>query len=77
MWVKRMAKLDSVAGFLIKVIVASVLLSLLIKYAGPLLPIDAPYTERLNGLVVAIVLLPSLAIGAGLVFLLKTRRGFS
>ncbi|MGC1308846.1 MAG: hypothetical protein WA885_16590 [Phormidesmis sp.] len=58
-------------SFLVKVIVLSALLSLLIKYGGPLLPIAAPYTERLNGLVTAIVLLPSIAIGLSLLIILK------
>lgn len=62
------------ASFLVKVVVVSALLSLVLKYGGPLLPITAPYTDRLNGLVTAIILLPSLAIGTGLAFLLKGRK---
>ena len=67
-------KTNSAVGFLVKVLVASVLLSLLIKYGGPLLPIDSPYTARLNGLVTTIILVPSLTVGAGLIFLLKAQR---
>ena len=72
-----MSKLDErvvmnhTAGFVIKVIVLSAILSLLVKYGGRLLPLSAPYTEHLNGLVIAIVVLPSLAIGAGLLLALK------
>lgn len=65
--------MNSAISFLVKVIVASAVLSLLIKYGGPLLAIDEPFTERLNGLVTAIVLLPSTAIGIGLFFLLKAQ----
>lgn len=64
---------NSIASFLVKVVVVSALLSLLLKYGGPLLPIAAPYTNRLNGLVTAIILLPSLAIGTALLFLLKAQ----
>ena len=71
---KNRAKANSILGFLAKVAIASVLLSLLIKYGGPLLPVEAPYTERLNGLVTAVILLPSLIIGAGLIYLLKAQR---
>ena len=65
---------NSTVSFLVKVVVASALLSWVLKHGGPLLPVAAPYTERLNGLVIAIILLPSLAIGAALIFLLKAQR---
>lgn len=65
---------NSTVSFLVKVVVASALLSLLLKYGGPLLPIAAPYTDRLNGLVTAIILLPSLVIGTALIFLLKAQQ---
>lgn len=57
--------------FIFKVIVLSALLSLVIKYAGPLIPIDQPYTESLNGLVTTIVVLPSVVVGVGLLVALK------
>ncbi len=65
---------NSTVSFLVKVVVASALLSGLLKYGGPLLPIAAPYTDRLNGLVTAIILLPSLVIGIALFFLLKAQQ---
>lgn len=65
---------DSTVSFLVKVVVASALLSLLLKYGGLLLPIAAPYTDRLNGLVTAIILLPSVMIGVALIFLFKAQR---
>lgn len=65
---------NSILGFLAKVAIASLLLSLAIKYGGPLLPVEAPYTERLNGLVTAVIILPSLAVGIGLIYLLKAQR---
>lgn len=65
---------SNAASFLIKVIVASALLSLLLKYGGQLLPIAAPYTEELNGLVTAIIITPSLLIGVLLVLLLTKGR---
>ncbi|PZO12524.1 MAG: hypothetical protein DCF25_17540 [Leptolyngbya foveolarum] len=65
---------NGTVGFLVKVVVASALLSLLLKYGGPLLPIAAPYTDRLNGLVTAIILLPSLVIGTALISLIKAQR---
>ena len=74
---KTEAPSNSTISFLVKVAIASALLSLLLKYGGPLLPIAAPYTNRLNGLVTAIILLPSLTIGAALVFLLKSQRSSS
>ena len=61
-------------GLLVKIVVASALLSLLIKYGGPLLPISMPYTERLNGLVTLIIAIPSLVMGALLVVLLTKSR---
>ncbi len=65
---------NDTVSFLVKVAIASALLSLLLKYGGPLLPIAAPYTDRLNGLVVAVILLPSLVIGTALIFLFKAQR---
>ncbi|MGB3297790.1 MAG: hypothetical protein WBA76_05935 [Phormidesmis sp.] len=53
-------------SFVVKVILLSALLSVVIKYGGPLLPIAAPFTERLNPLVTAIVTLPSVIIGIAL-----------
>lgn len=58
--------MNTTTGFLVKVIILSALLSLAIKYGGPLLPIAAPFTANLNGLVTAIVVLPSLVIGIAL-----------
>lgn len=66
-----LAAANSMVSFLVKVIVTSALLSVLLKYGGPLLPIDAPYTERLNGLAVAIIVLPSVVVGTGLVVLFR------
>ena len=63
---------DDTTSFLIKVVVASALLSLVLKYGGALLPIAAPYTERLNGLVTTIIVLPSLVVGSGLIWLLRS-----
>jgi hypothetical protein len=57
--------------FLVKILLLSALLSAVIKYGGPLLPVVAPFTERLNTLVTAIVVLPSLLISAVLLALLK------
>lgn len=54
-------------SFLAKVVIFSFLLSLLIKYAGPLLPLPTPFTESLNGLVTAVVIAPSLLIGVLLI----------
>ena len=71
---KSESRSSSTASFLVKVVLASALLSLLLKYGGPLLPIAAPYTERLNGLVTTIIVLPSIAIGVALTFLLKAQR---
>ena len=71
---KNQAKTNSILGFLAKVAIASIFLSSAIKYGGPLLPIEAPYTERLNGLVTVVVLVPSLAIGTGLIYLFKAQR---
>lgn len=54
------------ARFVTKVILLSAALSALIKYGGPLLPFQMPYTpaanQGLNALVIAIILLPSLVI---------------
>ncbi len=54
------------ARFVVKVILLSAALSALIKYGGPLLPFQMPYTpaanQGLNALVIAIILLPSLVI---------------
>ncbi len=61
-----------IIGFVVKVLVLSALLSAVIKYGGPLLPVVAPFTADLNGLVTAIVVLPSILIGVGL-FALLTR----
>lgn len=66
-----MKEQDGTAGFLAKVVVASALLSVAIKYGGPLLPVSAPFTESLNGVVLAIVIVPSVVVGA--VLLLKQR----
>ena len=56
--------------FIIKVILLSAAFSLLIKYGGPLLPFQMPYTpaanQGLNGIVIAIVVLPSLVLGIAL-----------
>ncbi len=65
--------MNNAAGFLVKVTVLSALLSLVIKYGGPLLPIAAPFTDDLNSLVTAIVVLPSLIIGIALLAISKTR----
>lgn len=53
-------------SFVVKVILLSALLSFAIKYGGLLLPIAAPFTERLNPLVTVIVTLPSVIIGIAL-----------
>ena len=66
--------MNDTASFLAKVIILSALLSLLIKYGGPLLPLRSPFTSSLNGLVTAIVVLPSTVIGIGLVALLNRSR---
>jgi len=58
-------------GFITKIVGLSAYLSLAIKYGGPLLLIDEPFTESLNGLVWAIVVLPSVVIGLGLLVALK------
>ena len=62
--------MNDITRFIIKVILLSAALSLLIKYGGPLLPFQMPYTpaanQGLNGTVIAIVVLPSLVIGIGL-----------
>ena len=63
--------MNNTVGFVVKVILLSAILSWLIKYGGRSLPITAPYTESLNSLVMAIVVFPSLAIGAGLLLALK------
>ena len=64
------------ATFLVKVIGLSAVLSLLIKYGGPLLPIAtevaAEKAENLDGLATAIVILPSLIIGVILLIALKS-----
>jgi ABC-type Fe3+ transport system permease subunit len=62
--------MNDTVSFLIKVSVLSAALSALIKYGGRWLPLQMPYTEQLNSLVMLIVMLPSLAIGLGLVSLL-------
>ncbi len=62
--------MNDTVSFLIKIIVLSALLSLVIKYGGPLLPFAAPFTD-LNGLVTAIVVLPSLVIGIALLAISK------
>jgi ABC-type Fe3+ transport system permease subunit len=64
--------MNDTVSFLVKVTVLSAALSLLIKYGGRWLPL--PYTEQLNSSVTLIVLLPSLAIGLGLLSLLKKGR---
>ncbi len=63
--------MNDTASFLLKVLVISAALSGLIKYGGQLLPLQAPYTDGLNGLVTAIVVLPSIVIGIGLFVTLK------
>ncbi len=63
--------MNDTVSFLVKVIALSALLSLLIRYGGPLLPLRSPFTSSLNGLVTAIVVLPSATIGLGLIALLK------
>jgi hypothetical protein len=60
-----------ILGFIVKVLILSALLSGVIKYGGPLLPFVAPFTEQLNGLVTAIVVLPSILIGGALLLVLK------
>jgi hypothetical protein len=60
---------NDIGRFLLKILLLSALLSLVIKYGGPLLPIAAPFTERLNGSVWLIVLLPSVMIGLALLAL--------
>jgi hypothetical protein len=60
-----------ILGFIVKVLILSALLSGVIKYGGPLLPFVAPFTEQLNGLVAAIVVLPSILIGGALLLVLK------
>lgn len=61
--------MNDTASFLLKVIVISAALSLLIKYGGPLLPV--PAADDLNKWATLIVLLPSFALGIGLVSILK------
>ncbi len=63
--------MNDTTRFLIKVIVASALLSGVIKYGGPLLPFTEPFTESLNGLVTTIVVLPSILIGIFLLIALR------
>ena len=63
--------MNNATGFLVKVILLSALLSVAIKYGGPLLPIAAPFTADLNSLVTAIVVLPSLVIGTALLAISK------
>ncbi|NJM97463.1 MAG: hypothetical protein HC800_10085 [Phormidesmis sp. RL_2_1] len=62
---------NNAASFVIKVIMLSLFLSILLKYGGPLLPLQTPYTTALNGLAIAIVVLPSTALGLGLILLAK------
>lgn len=64
--------MNDTASFLLKVFLLSALLSLLIKYGGPLLPIAAPYTAGLNGLVTLIIVLPSVVIGVALLIAAKS-----
>ncbi|MEL6814221.1 MAG: hypothetical protein AAFP03_05320 [Cyanobacteria bacterium J06598_3] len=63
--------MNDTGSFLLKVILLSALLSVLIKVGGPALPIRAPFTESLNGLVTAIVVLPSVLIGVVMLMGLK------
>ena len=67
--------LHGTANFVIKVVTLSALLSLSIKYGGPLLPLQAPFTEELNSLVMTIVVMPSLIVGLsmGAAMLIKTK----
>ena len=62
--------MNDTVSFLIKIIVLSALLSLAIKYGGPLLPLSAPFAD-LNGLVTVIVVLPSIVIGIALLAIFK------
>ncbi len=61
--------MNDTASFLLKVIVISAVLSLLVKYGGQMLPL--PAADNLNQWAIAIVLLPSFALGIGLVSILK------
>jgi len=61
----------STSIFLLKVLALSGLISILIKYCGPLLPLPAPFSNSINSLVIAIVLFPSLLLA---VLLLISRR---
>ena len=61
--------MNSNVSFLVKVIVLSALLSVAIKLAGPW--ISVPAGDRLNQIAIAIVLLPSLIIGAALTLALN------
>ena len=63
--------MNDTVSFLIKVILLSALLSVLIKVSGPVLPIQAPFTESLNGLVAASVVLPSVVMGVVMLMGLK------
>ena len=59
------------ASFLIKVLLLSTIASVLIKVAGPSLPLQFIEVTALNYLAVIIITLPSLALGTFLWF--KTR----
>lgn len=61
--------MNNSVSFVIKVIALSAALSFVIKLGGPLLPLASPYTEDLNGLVIACVVVPSLLLGIGLAVL--------
>lgn len=63
--------MNGTVSFVFKVILLSALLSLALKYGGQWLPITSPFTQSLNGLVITIVLLPSVAIGGLLLVLQK------
>lgn len=65
--------MNDTARFIAKVIAASALLSLLVKYGGQLLPFQAPFTSSLNGLVTAIVVLPSIVLGISLLALNRAK----
>ena len=62
---------ESRLSFLFKVVLLSVLISLLIKYCGTRLPSYASTTEFRTGIALLIVLMPSVIVGA---FLLARTR---
>ncbi|MGD1867557.1 MAG: hypothetical protein ACFB0D_23655 [Phormidesmis sp.] len=63
--------MNDTVGFLLKVLLLSAGLSFLIKLAGPSLPLRGLEIPTLNHLALVIITLPSLLVGAFLLF--KTR----